>query len=122
LFARAALLGVIYKQKKNTQAPFCKPSFHVCQDFFGCQLFYCLNVSRSREGARYEGGQTPGTDVMILKKYFCEKIANNCVFSQNKATSCKKFIMTLVFLEKCQFFRRKMQKILIITSTPEAGS
>jgi hypothetical protein len=37
--------------------------------------------------------------------------------TRNKAKLCKTLILSLVF-EKRQFFRRKLQKIVIITSTP----
>jgi hypothetical protein len=46
-------------------------------------------------------------------KYFRQKIQreNWRFWLQNKAKICKFFIITLVFLEKRQFFRRKLSKI-----------
>jgi hypothetical protein len=51
----------------------------------------------------------------IFAEKFSEKLA---LLTRNKAELCKILIITLVFEKKRQFFRRKSQKIVIITSTP----
>jgi hypothetical protein len=46
-------------------------------------------------------------------------------FAQNKAKLCKNWILTLVFEKNAIFFAencQKSQKIVIITSTPDAGN
>jgi hypothetical protein len=63
----------------------------------------------------------PGTDVMILKKYFWKKMAKCAFLSQNKAKLCKILIIVLVFEKNSIFFTencRKSQKIVITSSTP----
>jgi hypothetical protein len=59
-----------------------------------------------------------GTDVMILKNFaqkIGEKIGN--LFSKQSKVM-QKFNHNIGFREKCHFFRRKLTKIVIITSTP----
>jgi hypothetical protein len=49
---------------------------------------------------------------MIFKKFSPKNSAKNlALLTQNKAKLCKIFIITLVFLEKRQFFGRKLSKI-----------
>jgi hypothetical protein len=60
----------------------------------------------------------PGTDVMIFKNIFAEKIT---FLTQTKAKLCEILITTLVFEKNANFFAencRKSEKIVIITSTP----
>jgi hypothetical protein len=57
----------------------------------------------------------------IFAEKFGEKIG---VLTQNKAKLCKNLILTLVFEKNANFFAencRKLQKIVIIPSTPVHG-
>jgi hypothetical protein len=57
-----------------------------------------------------------------LPKNSAKKLA---FFTPNKAKLCKKLVITLVFEKNANFFAKilqKSQKIMIITSTPDAGS
>jgi hypothetical protein len=51
----------------------------------------------------------------IFAKFFGKKLA---FLTQNKANLYKMLIITSVFEKNANFFRRKSQKIVIITSTP----
>jgi hypothetical protein len=54
-----------------------------------------------------------------FKNIFAKKLGEKIAFlTQNKAKFCKILVVTLVFEKKRQYFRRKLQKIVIITSTP----
>jgi hypothetical protein len=62
---------------------------------------------------------TPGTDVMICKNIFAEKIG---FFAQNLAKLYKTLIITLVLEKNANFLAencQKPQKIVIITSVPD---
>jgi GTP-sensing pleiotropic transcriptional regulator CodY len=55
---------------------------------------------------------------MILKNIFAEKFRKQLAFcAQTAASFCKNLNVTLFFLEKRQFFRRKWQKIVIISES-----
>jgi hypothetical protein len=63
-------------------------------------------------------GLAPGIDVMIFAEKYSKKLA---FLTQNKATLCKKSIITLVFEKNANFFAENFQKspkIVIITSVP----
>jgi hypothetical protein len=61
---------------------------------------------------------------MIFKIFSPKNSAKNLAFlTQNKAKLCKTLIITLVIEKNANFFAencRKSQKIVIITSTPDA--
>jgi hypothetical protein len=68
-----------------------------------------------------------GTDVMIFKIFSPKNSANKklAFLTRDKVKICKLLIITLVFEKNANFFAengQKSQKIVIITSTPEAGS
>jgi hypothetical protein len=73
-------------------------------------------------GARSSVTWEAGTDVMIFKIFSPKNLAKKLAFlTQNKAKLCKILIITLVFEKNAKFFAkncRKLQKIVIITSTP----
>jgi hypothetical protein len=64
-----------------------------------------------------------GTNAMILKIFLSKNSAKIfAFFAQNKAKLCKNWIITLIFEKNTIFFAencRKLQKIVIITSTPD---
>jgi hypothetical protein len=68
----------------------------------------------------------PGTDVMIFKIFSPKNFVTKLAFwTQNKAKLCKLLIITLVFEITANFFAKnggKLQKIVIITSTPGSQS
>jgi hypothetical protein len=72
-----------------------------------------------------EVDNTSGNNVMIFKIFSPKNLAKILAFlTQIKAKLCKKLIITLVFEKNANFFGengRKLQKIVIITSTPGAN-
>jgi hypothetical protein len=64
----------------------------------------------------------PGTDVRILKIFLPKNLAKILAFiAQTTDSFCKNIIITLVFEKNANFFAenlQKLQKIVIITSTP----
>jgi hypothetical protein len=71
----------------------------------------------------YEDSRS-GTDVMVFLNMFAEKFCDKMAFlTQNKAKFWKNLITTLVFNKNANIFAEnwdKSQKIVIITSTPDA--